>query len=250
MGFLNEYNFAILLDPQSPIEADVHFLLEDDSETIKAHRIFLSLASPVFQRMFSGNFKREDKIKIEQTSSHVFQHMIDFIYRSEEHFSFLPVEDLFELLVLGDRYNVEAMVKRVEGVLINVVKANKNEACLVKIAMVAHKFLNLEPVKKVSVAVLNICSKFVASSFGTSREIAQFIAAKMTENLEQEGRVKLHLITMAASLGEEEWKNCCEGKIKEEVISTPEYNCPYSPHSMIVHFPDDLEELEEMDDQL
>merc|ERR1712098_1039914 len=99
------------------------------------------------------------------------------------------------------------------------VNASISEANIVRMAIVAKNYSSLDPARNVSTAVLKICAKFIAATFKTAWELAEFLGSKVTENKEQEDLVKLYLINTASSLGEGEWKKCCDAENSLKAIN-------------------------------
>ncbi|XP_023341832.1 uncharacterized protein LOC111711667 [Eurytemora carolleeae] len=88
---LNEADFSQYLEENSPIPPDVVFLVQDDEKGIiaeyKAHRQFLSVVSPVFQKTFFGSFGvPENPMAIKDTFPASFSLLLDYIYKGESDF--------------------------------------------------------------------------------------------------------------------------------------------------------------------
>lgn len=104
-----ERNYQVLgnvgklyLDPQT---ADVTFLFDsaDGTQTVTAHKCILATASPVFRRMFFGELKEADQVRIVDVSRDSFVAFIQFFYL--EHVT-LSGSIVGEVMKLADKYDV------------------------------------------------------------------------------------------------------------------------------------------------
>uniref|UniRef100_A0A914H7M3 BTB domain-containing protein n=1 Tax=Globodera rostochiensis TaxID=31243 RepID=A0A914H7M3_GLORO len=85
--------------------ADVHFLVGDEQELVKAHKAILAKASDVFEAMF--RFGDED-VKVSDMEVGVFKAMLAFIYAKD--LSGLNGENAISVLYAADKYNLPELV--------------------------------------------------------------------------------------------------------------------------------------------
>lgn len=74
--------------PDRDAFSDVTFILPDDSQ-LKAHKLVLAMASPVFESQFYGplvNCSNNNPVAIKDVDSTAFRRLIDCIYRSSTNF--------------------------------------------------------------------------------------------------------------------------------------------------------------------
>ena len=104
-----------LLDKDSEIPTDISFEIVDDTEivTLKAHKLILAAHSVFFRKAFFGsglNFKESSgTVIIKETTKEAFEAMIDFIYEKNENLRYKTVEQLFDLLNISKRYQVDEL---------------------------------------------------------------------------------------------------------------------------------------------
>lgn len=88
--------------------ADVHFVLKsnvfDGEMKVPAHKIIMAMSSPVFDRMFFGEFEEVNEVKIEDASFEGFCEFLQLFYLNEIHFT---EEKMFEVFKLVDKYDVQ-----------------------------------------------------------------------------------------------------------------------------------------------
>lgn len=87
--------------------ADVHFIFDsNDGECIKmqAHKFLLMESSNVFCTMFNGSWKESDEIEIVDVSADGFREFLQFFYLDKVK---LTVENVAEVMYLGDKYDVD-----------------------------------------------------------------------------------------------------------------------------------------------
>lgn len=98
--------------------ADVHFVLssEDHFERVPAHKMLLAFGSDVFKAMFYGDLKEGEEVQIIDASATAFKEFLQFFYLSSFKIS---VENVYEVLNLGRKYQVVACVSTCEAFLID-----------------------------------------------------------------------------------------------------------------------------------
>ena len=125
----NEWNQKIcsLLDSDDDDLVDICFVAKDilgNEKKIKCHKFILAQASPIFKQQFYGPIKEEkEEIKIEDSNYEAFKDLIDFIYKQEEITAFSSIEtaevleELFGLIYLAEKYQVEQLKSYLKSVL-------------------------------------------------------------------------------------------------------------------------------------
>jgi len=100
------------------IPTDVKFEFEEEEEDgrviiqeIKAHKFILALVSDVFRNGFYGGMPDDGIIKIKDVTKESFEAMIDFIYDKKVDVSIYEWDILCSLYYLGDKYNIEILMK-------------------------------------------------------------------------------------------------------------------------------------------
>ena len=102
--------------------SDVTFIVGNETEkrwTFKLHKLILSLHSPVFKTMFCGSFDTSKPIEITDTSPHVFDLFVNYIYKASEGnggdicVRRPSLNTLFELYHLADKYDVQVFLRKV-----------------------------------------------------------------------------------------------------------------------------------------
>ena len=131
-----------------------------------AHRLFLAGVSPVFRAMLFGPMKETERVvEVKDTTPEAFGTMIDYIYRApDSDFSLEDIkcpQELFELLVVVDRYEILYLVKLTSEALRSFAITKEN---MIFAATVAQKYKPL--LQDVSKSVLLRSLKFLNSSNG------------------------------------------------------------------------------------
>ena len=127
---LPSHHTTSLFDDDS--SADVTVIGEDEGKQIRAHALLLSSASPVFKRMFEGDWKENEKgvVKLDQFDWSVVRALISLVYSR-------PVEiredKLAELYKAGHMYDVPVVMKSVARCVSGV----RNKECVVELASCA-----------------------------------------------------------------------------------------------------------------
>uniref|UniRef100_T1GCD2 BTB domain-containing protein n=1 Tax=Megaselia scalaris TaxID=36166 RepID=T1GCD2_MEGSC len=108
---------------------DVEFIVgeKDEKITIKAHKLFLTMASPVFEKMFYGSEAKSQPIKIKDVSPVVFEKMINFIYTENWTISDFGFENAFDLCFLAKDYELPELEERCIQILLS--KIDVGNAC-------------------------------------------------------------------------------------------------------------------------
>jgi len=116
-----------LLDIDDEDLYDVCFEMKDNSgmkQQIKCHKLILAQVSPIFKQQFFGPMKEEnEKVEVEDSSFETFKIFIDFIYKEMEIPKFYSIktvgemEELFEMIYLAEKYQVEQLKRYLNSVL-------------------------------------------------------------------------------------------------------------------------------------
>lgn len=91
--------------------ADFYFIFNsNDSECIKiaAHKILLTQSSSVFLTMFNGSWEENDEVEITDASVDAFKEFLQFFYLDAIQ---LSLENVAEVMYLGNKYNVQECVE-------------------------------------------------------------------------------------------------------------------------------------------
>ena len=116
-----------------------------------AHRLLLAGVSPVFRKEFFGPMKIiEDFVEIKETTVVAFKTMLNYIYFSSKSkkFSLKDItcpQALFDVLNLGERYQIPALVEEITLILQNLPITSEN---MMITATTAKKFAVFEGVFK------------------------------------------------------------------------------------------------------
>lgn len=87
--------------------ADVHFIV--DQEKIPAHKLVLSIGSPVFMAMFYGSgcqMQTQTQIEIPDADPLSFKHMLKYLYTDEMH---IGPDSVMNTLYISKKYAIEAL---------------------------------------------------------------------------------------------------------------------------------------------
>lgn len=168
---LKKILWSSYVGPSPPLPYDVIFrIIEEERVTghIGAHRYLLATCSSVFRTEFFGLLADRGKvIDIKETSLHAFRYLVDYIYGIKIELD-LKAQELFEILNLAERYDVQQLKEEVTEQL----KALQIEARnVVEVARVAEAYNHFETV---STSVLSSCSKLLKELLATDAELAEF----------------------------------------------------------------------------
>ena len=133
---LAENDWQSFLSPDSDLPPDVFFLVKDredgERKRIGAHRFLLASVSPVFRGMFYGPVRETGEVvEVVDTTVQAFAAMINYIYYPPGAVAFnlshirCP-QKLFELLSLGDKYQILKLFKLTSEALENLDIAREN----------------------------------------------------------------------------------------------------------------------------
>jgi len=190
---------APLLDPSFGIPTDVNFQIlgyhdVEDQETclgiIKAHKIILGLASPVFKSEFFGPAKEtKDTIPVKETTLISFQRLIDFIYGKKIEWKNISVFEIFDIVNLAEKYQIPELSEELTFQLKNYPLTMEN---VLDIAETAEQFSQFEIIVS---KLLETCSNFLKSELNTKELQLQFALKQSGTGKE---KIVLHLLSMAS----------------------------------------------------
>lgn len=130
--------------------ADCKFLVGEDEILLPAHKIILTSASPVFEKMFYGELaEKSDSIFITEVEYKTFYSFLECIYTNR--IIVTSFEYAYELYYLGEKYMVENVKNQCLKYLFN----NVNEKFVCRTYEFA-KFFNLFTLKH---KCMNVCIK-------------------------------------------------------------------------------------------
>eukprot|EP00092_Neocalanus_flemingeri_P030410 GFUD01033010.1.p1 GENE.GFUD01033010.1~~GFUD01033010.1.p1 ORF type:complete len:276 (+),score=77.27 GFUD01033010.1:70-897(+) len=166
---------ADALDPAFGIPTDVTFVIEDNAGgcvgKVKAHKMFLAMASPVFRTQFYGSSKdTKDVIPIKETTKEAFDAMIEFIYEIEINWETKSAVDLFYLANMASKYLIEEMGEYVKKISETFPLTMET---VVEIAATANEFCQFE---ETSTALFLHCAKFLKSQLTSVNSCLTFVA--------------------------------------------------------------------------
>ena len=142
-----------------------------DGEIIKAHKMILAAASPVFNRMFYGNFKESklDEVNLQEENSNMMKLFVDFIYNGDCKLENLS--DVLPLMKVVDYYqinNVPFLLKCGKVILAELDSANYLNL-LPKFACV----MSEESIQKAADKVMCYCKCDFISKFDETKDLPE-----------------------------------------------------------------------------
>lgn len=157
--------------------SDVKFLLENTENEwidIPAHRLIMSAYSPVFNRMFFGEFKDDGSVKVLGATAEGFFEFLQLFYLSKVK---LTNENIQEVLILIDRYDASQFWTTCESFMV----ANSNEETALMYYELALMF-KLNTVKKMAEKVLRDNRQSVLGAEDVDEEVVKNIL--ISDNLQ------------------------------------------------------------------
>nr|XP_040564555.1 BTB/POZ domain-containing protein 6-B-like isoform X2 [Lepeophtheirus salmonis] len=108
----------------NPLMSDVTFEVgSNDTKTITAHKLILSMGSPVFFTMFNGGFmeseKKENKIEVLDVEPEDFKSLLGYLYLDK---ITLNENNVAALLYCSHKYMIPLLTKRCSAYLLSIVK--------------------------------------------------------------------------------------------------------------------------------
>ena len=168
---------STLFDTTSPIPGDIEFKVVDEQDevvdTLPAHKVILAVHSNYFRAAFFGTgtmFKQDGTVLIKETTKEAFRDLLGFIYEKEIDFATKTLRELFELLNLAQRYQVDELKDRVSGHI------NNFPLSLDNVAMVAAVAEELSHFEEVSKHLFKSCVDLLSTKMVDVRSVLTFIS--------------------------------------------------------------------------
>ena len=218
---MGEYNgihwslrLAQFLEASSEIPTDITFKIEDEikeEKKVKAHRMVMGLASPVFRKMLfvtRTDDKEASEIFVEEAIVAAFRAMVDAIYNTKtikESLKENTVHEMFAVLNLVKKYRIPELVLPTRDCLATY---PLSEEVVLEVAGDAMKYLNIfdEEAKE----LLLHCAKFLKPKFVGENSVFKFTAAN-----KERGDVLLELFALMDNIKSEHCKNCIQIQCKD-----------------------------------
>ena len=168
-----------VMDESSNIPTDFCFKIADKdniSKEVKAHKIFLAMASPVFNKMFFGSDFTEKSTKettVENTTQEAFKIMVNAIYNIETITNSLvgkSVHEVFTVLDLVVRYEIAELHLAVKNFISNFPVTKDTVLEVAEDAMEYSKIFEEEARQ-----LLGVCAKFLRPKFSDANSVFQFV---------------------------------------------------------------------------
>jgi len=161
----NDIDWSSLLAPTSILPPDISLKLipeggtHEDGVLVKAHRVVLTLLSPVLKIHISEGGEWEDtgsEITLKDVAAKPFLAMMDFFYKKNFKLSKeCTVIDLFEILKVADRFEVTKLVEHCKDALKNLpIDLNS----LVDTVNTAKGYASLTPFESISEEIIKRAS--------------------------------------------------------------------------------------------
>ena len=149
-----------LLDPSCGVPPDIVFkIIDPETKTslgeVGAHKTILSLRVPVFQRQFHGELSSPACVTVEDSTLEAFRMFIGHIYQAKEDWTSLPLNEIFRIAALAEKYFLTCLMEKVLECLNNI---SINDDNIIETATVAEQF-HLYPAAYS--AVLDSCASYI-----------------------------------------------------------------------------------------
>jgi len=196
----------------SGIPCDVTFIVRnsdennektsEDGKEIMAHKLILASFSPVFKKMFYGAMKEtRDKIPVDETTVDAFNKLVDYFYQVDINCEDLPVQELFDLVNLAERYDVPKLMDELICQMELVPITMKN---IMELAAIATEFSVHEAT---SSALLLACAKHFQKEVTSDQEKVKFMVDQYAKG---NGMDALKLLSLVETLPPLKCANCHE----------------------------------------
>ena len=162
------------LDTDFGIPTDVTFIINgenssEDQGEVKAHKMFLSMASPVFRKQFYGSLAdKKEMINVRGTTKKAFEGLIEFIYEVDISWETQTVVELFQLVNLAHKYLIPEMEEYVRNILEN---TDLTMETVVEVAATAEEFAQFE---ETSSCLFMHCTNYLQNHLTTSKSCLEF----------------------------------------------------------------------------
>ena len=201
---------ALFTGSDSEIPQDVIFKIEDENrgpstnQEVKAHRMVLAMASPVFMKMFYVSDtldKIAKEIIVKKTTVEAFEVMVNAIYNTvvlEESLKNLSVEEMFAVLDLVVKYQIPELTLAVRKCLASL---SVTKDSVLEIASAAMPFSTI--FEEEANDLLHKCATFLRPKFTDVGSVFEFAAENETEK-----DIVYKLFSMVDSLPPLKCTNC------------------------------------------
>ena len=160
----------------SNIPTDISIIVIDkgagqtQSHIFKAHKIVLSLASPVFQAEFFGLAKdKSDEVMVQDTTKDAFEAMIDHVYMKKVDLK-VPFHQLHEIVNLAEKYQMKSLMRKVVNHLES--QPLQSEEAAMEVTAMADMFPGFDEVSR---PLLLRCASFMMENvFKDIKDVANF----------------------------------------------------------------------------
>ena len=181
-GRVSNFDWSILstlLDTTSPIPGDIEFQVFDQQDQVvdilKAHKVILAVHTNYFRAAFFGtgtSFKEEKDgiVLIKETTKEAFRDLVGFIYEKEIDFGIKTLTELFEILNLAQRYQVDELKNMVSRHI------NNFPLSLDNVVMVAATAEEMSHFEEVSTDLGKACVDLLATQLVNVRSVLNFIS--------------------------------------------------------------------------
>ena len=179
-GGLSNFDWSILstlFDTTSPIPGDIEFKVVDEQDevvdTLPAHKVILAVHSNYFRAAFFGTgtlFKQDGTVLIKETTKEAFRDLLGFIYEKEIDFATKTLRELFELLNLAQRYQVDMLKDVVSDFITDFPLSLDN------VVMVAATSEEMSHFEEVSTDLGKACVDLLATQLVNVRSVLNFIS--------------------------------------------------------------------------
>jgi len=202
---VNNVDWLSLLSSTSILPPDFSFrIISEDGEEVfvKAHRMVLSLMSPVFRAYLSegGSWHNaHGQVIIKDVASKPFKTMINFLYDKDFDMSkeYENAEDLFEILKVADRFQIESLETKCKEILLNFPIEFK---LLVNLVNTVNHYKTLAPFVDISQKIHDRAVDFLATHLKTTADVLRFMAQSDTDDPILEDAIKVELLKTMATL--------------------------------------------------
>ena len=136
--------------------------------------MILALHSDHFKNVFYGSgtkFKEgsEGVIVIKETTKEAFEDFLGFLYEEKVDFAKKGLRELFEILNLGERYQVQELKDRISQLIENFPFTNVS---VVDVAAIAEEFSHFESSSR---ALFSNCVAFIEKQFRSAHGVLKFV---------------------------------------------------------------------------
>jgi len=166
-----------LLDHPSQVPEDITYrVLDKEGKSqgeLKAHKLILAAASNVFRNGFFGSENTDKKaniLYIKDTSFKAFSIFIDSIYKKPVHYDLLSIEEIFDVVYLATRYEIQALKELLNHRLENV-KVDKVN--ILEVFKIAEDFKVFEESSKILKAN---CAQVLRDQLENIEDVINFLA--------------------------------------------------------------------------